>query len=72
MHFTLTIDHMDNAAFEEPDQNSEVARILRKVARQLEEDQDWNPDGHVLRDINGNFAGAIHSNCKDVDGTDEP
>jgi len=43
----------DNSAFDEGNRNFEVARILRKLADQIEEGTDGTP----LRDINGNRVG---------------
>jgi hypothetical protein len=60
--FTLTIE-CDNQAFEEP--GRELARILRDVARSVEDLQDGRTlsdrmGGMVfrLRDINGNTVGS--------------
>lgn len=53
LEFVLRIN-LDNAAFEEP--SVEVARILRKVADDIERVDD--PE-MTLRDINGNCVGTV-------------
>lgn len=53
---TITID-MDNAAFSDfPGEGSEVARILSKYA--AEQDQAYEANDAVLRDVNGNAVGT--------------
>jgi hypothetical protein len=53
MHATITVK-MDNAAFEEP--ATEMARILRKLAEEVECGADYVP----LRDLNGNKVGEFN------------
>ena len=60
---TLTIRiNMDNAAFEDAEAGSEVARILHGFAGVIESYgvDDFNGAGtiRVLRDINGNTVGS--------------
>jgi hypothetical protein len=55
VRFTLTID-CDNAAFEDHP-GSEVARILKEVARKLPADDLGS--GFKLRDVNGNTVGKV-------------
>lgn len=45
---------LDNAAFAEPDEPGEVARILRRAA----DDVANGRQGDSLRDLNGNTVGA--------------
>lgn len=52
MKFTMRVN-CDNAAFAE-DPNGELARILREVARQVEED---GRSSNSIRDLNGNLVG---------------
>lgn len=56
--FTLTIE-TDNAAFEEAGTTSEVARILRRLAEELESPylHGAASAGDPVRDINGNTVG---------------
>lgn len=55
-HINININiHTGNAAFEDSPA-SEIARILRDLAEQFE--QDGAPR-QVLRDINGNFCGEV-------------
>ena len=54
MTLTITIT-MDNAAFD-PEPGPEVARILRKLADQLEDNVE---KVSALRDINGNKVGEV-------------
>jgi hypothetical protein len=58
--FTLTIN-TDNAAFEDADRNTELARILRKTAKALESYRFIKGDN--VRDLNGNTVG--HWELKD-------
>ncbi len=51
--FTLKIK-TDNAAFEDEGANNEIARILRALAKRLEDGQD---DRGLLNDLNGNHVG---------------
>lgn len=53
--FTLTIE-TENAAFEGDAAPDEVARILRELARAIQENGFAFPTG--LRDVNGNRCGA--------------
>jgi hypothetical protein len=53
MTLTITIN-TDNAAFED-DMRGELARILRKLAKDFE--QGNNPT--TIRDINGNTVGTV-------------
>jgi hypothetical protein len=57
MDFALSIN-MDNAAFADPYNGSEVARILRELADRIDGKEltmgEWRP----LQDINGNRVGA--------------
>jgi hypothetical protein len=55
MKFTLTID-MDNAAFDTP--VAEVARILRDLAKRLDNGETETLTDATLRDINGNAVGV--------------
>ena len=50
--FTMTVN-LDNAAFE--DDPSELVRIIKKVARMVEDGQE----GNFLNDINGNKVGSF-------------
>ena len=66
MRFNLRVD-LDNAAFADGNFGTELARILRKVATQVEGDtviRTWHYTN--VRDINGNPVGA-HA-VKDDDG----
>lgn len=53
--FTLTVA-CDNAAFDKPDREAEIARILRETASRIER---WSEIGKALdiRDMNGNIVG---------------
>lgn len=54
--FTVVID-LDNAAFDDTPE-SEVARILRKLTKDIENDGPFaDGDVYVLRDVNGNRVG---------------
>jgi hypothetical protein len=58
-HVAITCD---NAAFDDPDRNAEIARILRRLADRVEADVLNLPYGmksfsHTLRDVNGNDVG---------------
>lgn len=56
IHLALSTD---NAAFEDAGAGTELARILRKIAGQLE---DWPGDSEFtigLHDANGNKVGTI-------------
>lgn len=67
MRLTVTIE-TGNAAFE-PDPNQETARILRKLAQNIDAElfrkgphlppDLENVDGHKLRDLNGNTVGQV-------------
>ena len=46
----------DNAAFDEPDTDTEVARILRELADKIE---SVGLDDMSLRDFNGNTVGSV-------------
>jgi hypothetical protein len=48
----------DNAAFEDDNMTTELARILRDVARRLEAGEDCGSFVNV-RDINGNVVGSF-------------
>lgn len=52
--FVLKIN-CDNAAFEDDQRGEEVARILREVAKQVEEGYTYIPQ---LHDYNGNRVGT--------------
>lgn len=67
--FTLTID-TDNAAFEDADRNTELARILRKTAKALEDYPNFLA-GNV-RDLNGNTVGRWELKKDDENKGDEP
>lgn len=54
MNATITIQ-MDNAAFEAP--ATELARILRKLAKRIEND---GPDYVPIMDLNGNKVGEFN------------
>ena len=56
MKITLTIDSED-AAFDGDDANREVARILRRVANQVDGLEPGDTLDVKLRDINGNTCG---------------
>lgn len=60
MKLIITI-RMDNAAFfddgEQPARGREVARILRNLADQVEDDADLVDHATRLADINGNAVG---------------
>ncbi len=49
--------NMDNAAFEEEQRNFEAARILRKLADDIESGQQ--DEETIIRDINGNNIGLV-------------
>lgn len=53
--FVININ-MTNAAFEH--EGSEVARILRRIADDIEDKPTLPEDARPLRDINGNLVGA--------------
>lgn len=55
MKITITIQ-TGNAAFEDGNSGSEVARILRKYADRIEHDE---PDRCNLLDVNGNTVGQV-------------
>ena len=57
MEATITVN-MDNAAFEDGnDGRTEVSNILRELAHNITEGNNYNP----LRDANGNTVGrAVH------------
>jgi len=58
----------DNAAFDDGNRATEVARILRELAGRLESSNSI--DGHiVLRDVNGNIVGAADGEEPDDDET---
>ena len=58
MKFTLTFD-MDNDAFMEGNANREVARILRKVAQDMDRyPADLSNEKFAVRDLNGNKVGT--------------
>lgn len=48
--------NLDNAAFDEPYLNSEVALILNKVANKLYNENEYPS---VIRDSNGNKVGFV-------------
>jgi len=52
---TIKIRHMDNDAFEEADGTIEAARILRELAKRIEEGRT----PIRLFDINGNAVGTV-------------
>jgi hypothetical protein len=57
MKFTIDMD-CGNAAFDDANRDFEVARILRKLADDLEDGRvNANGERKYLRDINGNFVG---------------
>lgn len=60
MKFTLEID-LENAAFEGDFDDMrdayEIARILVKLARSLEDRGEVGTDARPLRDVNGNTCG---------------
>ncbi len=60
MKLTLTID-MDNAAFEDGNAGPELARILRRVAASVKDDDASALVGYVgpLMDCNGNKVGKV-------------
>ncbi len=58
MDITITIN-TDNAAFSDGNAGSEVARILRKAAKQIEDNGLPLNDDPPLIDINGNKVGKI-------------
>lgn len=53
MNFRLDVE-MNNAAFDEPNSDDELARILVFVANRVRYDGD---DVGLVRDINGNVCG---------------
>ena len=57
MQLMLTMD-MDNAAFGDAPA-TEAARILRKLARQIQQADD-NDGEFVLMDVNGNKVGTAY------------
>lgn len=64
MKLTLEIDS-DNAAFQDGNAGSETARILRKVAAQLEDWPGANEFTIGLRDVNGNKCGSVSAEHQD-------
>lgn len=56
--FTLKITNFDNQAMEE-DRSGEVARMLRDIAKRIEDYGIPNQDGVRLMDSNGNPVGAV-------------
>ena len=52
MKFDLSVK-MDNAAFED---SAELPRILRQIAKQIEEHPE--SERYVAMDVNGNFVGT--------------
>ena len=54
MRFNLTIN-TDSAAFDEDERGHEIARILRRIADEIEEDSAVIRG--MVRDINGNKCG---------------
>ena len=56
MKATITVN-MENAAFEENEAGTELARILRGLADDLEGHHQL--EGVTLRDFNGNRVGAL-------------
>lgn len=59
---TLVIDDTGNAAFEDGNDRDEIARILREVAKKIE-------DGYEdisVRDYNGNTVGTLEL-CLEID-----
>lgn len=62
MQFILEIE-IDNAAFDGRNSGSEVARIIREVATEIDDDALDLHDGFhaTLRDINGNKVGAART-----------
>ena len=55
LRFSLNID-CDNAAFDDSGIATELARILRKTATQLEAGDDFE-SGRKVYDVNGNAVG---------------
>lgn len=58
---TITI-RTENAAFEDapgPDPGPEVSRILRQLARKLQERPFYDLSGEKLFDVNGNHVGEV-------------
>lgn len=51
--------NMDNAAFEEPGGATELGRILRRLADEVEQDGAGAMERHTLRDFNGNRVGWL-------------
>lgn len=60
MRANITV-RMDNAAFfeEEDGQGRELARILRKLAGELDKEMPSYFEGYGLYDINGNHVGTV-------------
>ena len=46
-----------DAAFSDGNEGAEAARILRKVADQIEQESKLSKDNRALRDVNGNTVG---------------
>lgn len=60
MKLLLTIDSMDNDAFEVDGVTVEVARILHNAARTIDENYQFAPGySFPLRDMNGNKVGYL-------------
>jgi hypothetical protein len=58
MEITIIIN-TDNAAFEDENEGAEVARILRRLAREIYGGVNLVPGCDPLRDINGNQCGKV-------------
>jgi Zn-dependent M32 family carboxypeptidase len=54
----LTIE-TENAAFEGRGRDHELARILRRLADEIEREGAARLDGEKLRDVNGNTVGRV-------------
>lgn len=62
---TITIK-TDNAAFQDGNRKQEVARILATLSDLF---RDFRiPNGHYVRDVNGNIVGAVKMTGTDRDG----
>lgn len=66
MSFSLEFE-TDNAAFADDNARAECARILRKVAAQIES----GSDGENIRDVNGNRIGEWSADLPEPEEDDD-
>ncbi len=65
MKFTLSLS-LNNSAFSDQNNGAEVARILRKIANNIEESNLQDGDKDNLRDVNGNLVGYVEVKPRDI------